>query len=374
MATRLRVLNIVGSLELAGTEQYILRVAPRLRRYGIDVELCVLDRRGPLLETAKTADIPVHATKARTRRSRSVFYTGVAAVLEIASLIRKERYDIVHSYLFHAEAVGTPAARLAGTRRVIISRRAVSPRRPEEPHYFVLETLTNLLADELIANSRAVLKDTEQSERLLPRTRTVIYNGVDPSEYSLARPGQDQRLRLVTVGVLAPRKGQEYALKALRLVRDAGIDARLTLVGDGPDSGRLRTMAQVEGIEDHVVFAGGQLDPRPFLVEADVFVLPSRQEGFSNALLEAMATALPVVATAVGGNVEAIVDGEGGWIVPPEDSAALAEALIRSARSREELATMGVSNRRRVESTFSLDSSVDQLAQWYRRSREASTG
>src|SRR5438094_192908 len=131
MTARLRVLNIVGSLELAGTEQYILRVAPRLRRYGIDVEICLLDRRGPLLDTARGAGIAVHATTVRMRGSRSLFFAGLAAVREIASLIRRGRYDIVHSYLFHAEVVGTPAARLARASRVIISRRAVSPwRRP----------------------------------------------------------------------------------------------------------------------------------------------------------------------------------------------------------------------------------------------------
>jgi glycosyltransferase involved in cell wall biosynthesis len=364
----LRVLNIVGSLELGGTEQYLIRVAPLLREYGIEVEVCVLDRRGPSLEVAQDAGIPVHGTHARGRRSRTLTYAGIATVFEIASLIRRGRFDIVHSYLFHAEVVGTPAACLARTPRIIISRRAVYPwRRPVGAPYFLLETATNMLANELIANSFQVLRDSERTERLLPRTRTVIYNGVDAQRYGLASPGATGTLRLVTIGALAPRKGQEYAIQALRLVLDAGVDARLTLVGGGSDEELLRRAANENRVIRHVVFAGAQVDPRPFLLDADIFVLPSRQEGFSNALLEAMASGLPAVATDVGGNTEAIIDGEGGAIVPPFDAGALAEAVITLARARDNLVTMGRVNRRRAEELFSLEASVRKLASWYRR-------
>src|SRR2546423_4906186 len=230
-------------------------------------------------------------------------YAGITTIREIASLIRSRHIDIVHSYLFHAEIVGTPAARLAGIRRAIISRRAVYPwRRPKGPAYFGLETATNALANELVANSLTVLRDAERTERLLPRVRTVIYNGVDATVYRCASPTTAGPLRLVTVGALEPRKGQEYALRALRRVHEAGVDARLTLVGGGSDETLLRRIAHAQRVEAHVNFAGPQADPRPYLLDADVFVLPSRQEGFSNALLEAMACGLPVVATDVGGN------------------------------------------------------------------------
>jgi glycosyltransferase involved in cell wall biosynthesis len=371
---RLRVLNVIGSLELAGTEQYIVRVAPLLRRYGVDVEICVLERTGSLLQAARDASIPVHATHARTRISRTLAYAALTTIFEVTGLIRRGHFDVVHSYLFHAELVGTPAARLAGIKRVIISRRAVYPwRRPDGLPYVFLETATNVLANELIANSFMVLRDAERTERLLPRTRTVIYNGVDANRYELARPGTSGTLRLVTVGALAPRKGHEYGLRALRLILDAGIDARLTLVGGGSEEGSLRRVAEEERVSRHVIFAGEQVDPRPFLLDADIFVLPSRQEGFSNALLEAMASGLPAVATDVGGNAEAIVHGDGGAIVAPRDPAAIAEAVIRLARSGHDLSVIGRMNRRRVEQVFSLETSVRNLATWYRR-EEGSEG
>jgi glycosyltransferase involved in cell wall biosynthesis len=363
-----RVLNIVGSLELAGTEQYIVRVAPLLRGYGVDVEICVLDRRGPLVATAEAAGVRVHATHVRGHRSRGLTSAGMAAVREIAGVIRQGGFDIVHSYLFHAEVVGTLAARLAGVRRVIISRRAVYPwRRPEGFQYLFLETATNVLANEVIANSMMVLRDAERTERLLPRSRTVIYNGVEAADYPLATPGKSRTLRLVTVGALEPRKGHEYGLRALQLILSAGVDARLTLVGGGSEEDILRRLAREHSVEQHVVFAGPQLDPRPFLTDADIFLLPSRQEGFSNALLEAMAAGLPVVATDVGGNREAVIDGEGGSIVQPSDPAALAHAVVNLSVTRDRLADIGMANRLRVSNIFSLDASVQNLAVWYRR-------
>jgi glycosyltransferase involved in cell wall biosynthesis len=367
VSQRVRVLNIVGSLELAGTEQYIVRVAPRLREYGVEVEICVLDRRGPLLVAAESAGIKVHATHARSHRSRGLTSAGLATVREVAGVIRRSGFDIVHSYLFHAEVVGTLGARLAGIRRVIISRRAVYPwRRPEGFQYLFLETATNVLANEVIANSFTVLRDAERTERLLPRSRTVIYNGVDVADYPPATPGKSRVLRLVTVGALEPRKGHEYGLRALRLILDAGVEARLTLVGGGSDEDLLRRVAKDNSVEQQVVFAGPQLDPRPFLADADIFLLPSRQEGFSNALLEAMAAGLPVVATDVGGNREAVIEGEGGAIVRPSDPAALATAVVNLSGLRDRLAESGRANRERVMRMFSLEASVQNLAAWYR--------
>jgi glycosyltransferase involved in cell wall biosynthesis len=229
-----------------------------------------------------------------------------------------------------------------------------------------LEAGTCFLAHELIANSRTALIDAEASELVLPRKRTVIYNGVDVHRYRAAILRTSGQLRLLIVGALAARKGQEFALRALALIVDAGVDAVLTLVGEGPDESMLKALASDLELVDRVRFAGPTLDPRPNLHECDIFVLPSRQEGFSNALLEAMASGLPVVATNVGGNAEALMDGEGGIIVPPRDPAAMAAALIDLSRRRGEFHSMGAANRSRVAQQFTLERSAFQLANWYR--------
>ena len=367
----MRVLNIIGSLDVGGAERYLSRVAPRLREHGVEVEICCLEKTGALLAETEAAGVTVHGTRFIFRRRSSGLPRLAPALLrtvgDIRRLVRGGRYDAVHTYLFLADLLGTAGAQLAGCKRIITSRRALHAwRHGPAPYEHWLELGTNLVADELIANSHTVLEDAERHERFLPRARGVVYNGVETDHYRPASPGRGKGpLRLLNIGALAPRKGQEYGLSALAELCAAGVEARLVLVGDGPDRPALEAQAARLGVGNQVEFAGEQLDPRPFLEAADLFVFPSRQEGFSNALIEAMASGLPVVASDVGGNREAVGE-EGGRIVPPEDSEALATGILELSSDRRSLAAVGAANRERVTSRFSLDASVRRLADWYR--------
>ncbi len=362
----MRVLSVIGSLSLGGAETYLSRIVRDISAYGVYMEVCALERAGPRLAELEAAGVRVHGTPYLERTQRSNSLTLLRTIRRIREIVRAGRFDIVHTYLFWSDVLGALGAKLAGCPRIIVSRRAMhrwahSPR----AFYHGLEQMANLQATDLIANSRAVLLDAEASEQCLPAARTVIYNGVDVDTYTPTRRRLDRPLRLVTIGALAPRKGQQFAIEAMRLLRTSGVEASLTLVGSGPDEKALREQVAAAGLDDIVKFEGEQLDPRPYLACADVFLLPSRQEGFSNAVLEAMASGLPVVATDVGGNAEAIVDGEGGRIVPPENSEALAAAIAETSRSRTRLGEMGDYNRRRAIEHFSLKASMRRLADWY---------
>jgi glycosyltransferase involved in cell wall biosynthesis len=362
----LRVLSVIGQLMVGGAETYLTRIAPRIRRYGVDMEICALDRIGLRLAELEQAGIVVHGTPFGRRVRQSNTVTLFQTIEQIRRIVRNGRFDIVHTYLFWSDILGVTGARLAGCRRIAVGRRALhSWIHDPKAIYHAAEQFTNSLANEVIANSQAVLRDAAASEALLPRTRTVIYNGIDVDSYTPSARESTGPLQLVTVGALSPRKGQEYAIEAMTLLAAAGVDARLVLVGAGPDEAMLRRSAAASGVEDRVTFPGEHPDPRPYLGAADAFVLPSRQEGFSNAILEAMACALPVIATDVGGNAEAVVDGQGGFIVPPQDPHALAKAIIELERDRNQLRAMGRFNRARVAERFSLEASARALADWY---------
>jgi glycosyltransferase involved in cell wall biosynthesis len=334
-------------------------------RHGIETEVCTLWPGGVLAAGLVADGVPVFTVAPHGDRP-PLALRALRAVSAIARLVRERRYEIVHSYLFPAEAFATVGARLARCPRVVIGRRIVQPaRRPAGFVFDVIETITNILAHDLVANSRAVLRDSERGALVLPARRTVIYNGIDVAAYPLAQPRTDGPLRIVTVASLSPRKGHRDLIHALEALRVTGIDASATFVGVGPEEPTLRRLASELALDDRVVFAGMRPDPRPFLTAADVFVLPSYAEGFSNALLEAMASGLPAVATDVGGNAEAIVDGEGGAIVPPGDVPALARTLAVLAHDRERLAVMGLANRARAERRFDLDVAAERLARWY---------
>jgi glycosyltransferase involved in cell wall biosynthesis len=364
----LRVLSVIGQLMVGGAETYLTRIAQTIRNYNIDMEICALDRVGLRLAELEQAGIVVHGTPFGSRAKQSTSLMLLRTIDSIRNIVRTGKFDIVHTYLFWSDILGVTGARLAGCHRIIVGRRALHAWiHDHKALYHGLEQFTNTLANEVIGNSKAVLRDAAAHERFLPRIRTVIYNGIDISKYDLSAGSTSGPLRIVTVGALAPRKGQEYAIEALKLVDAAGVDAQLVLVGSGSDEAMLRRVAAGSGVGERITFAGEHADPRSFLSAADVFLLPSRQEGFSNAILEAMACGLPVIATDVGGNAEAILHQRGGLIVEPEDPQGLAAAIAEMSANRGELPEMGRFNRERVAECFSLEASARSLANWYLR-------
>jgi glycosyltransferase involved in cell wall biosynthesis len=365
-AAKVRVLSVIGSLRPGGAETYVTNVTRAIHAHGVHMEICALERTGPLLDPLLRDGVTVYDTPFPRRPSRLNSLRMLRTVSALRRIIAAGRFDVVHTYLYSADLVGVTAARLARCPRVIISRQAMHGwvHRPGRVRHG-LEQASIRFANEVVACSNAALRDAEASERALPRVRTVIYNAVDVHQYRPTQIRLDGPLRLLTVGALAHRKGQEYAIEALAQVRRAGVDAVLELVGAGPDEAMLRRLVAEAGLGDAVVFAGQHADPRPHLASADVFLLPSRQEGFSVALLEAMACSMPAIATDVGGNAEALVDGKGGRVVPALRPAAIAAAIAELARNRAGLAQMGDFNRGRVTELFSIEVSARRLADWY---------
>ena len=192
------------------------------------------------------------------------------------------------------------------------------------------------------------------ADRGVSRARiTVLHNGVRemgavPAAVAGARRAlglRDSERVILSVGRLSREKGQAYLIRALPALRGR---ARLVFVGDGPDRSSLENLARALGVQRSVVFAGMTANVSPFYAMANVFVLPSLSEGSPNALLEAMACGLPVVATRVGGVPEIATDGATALLVPPKDPLSLARAIDRLLNDVDLGATLGASARRAV--------------------------
>jgi colanic acid/amylovoran biosynthesis glycosyltransferase len=195
-----------------------------------------------------------------------------------------------------------------------------------------------------------------------PAKSRVIHPAVDPEIFrppARAQTGTGAR-RVIAVGSLSWKKGFEYALRALRLARDAGSDLELEIVGEGVDRQRVLFGIEDLGLSGCVRLAG-QLpvdSVRERLQNADLFLLSSVSEGVSNAALEAMATGLPVVTTDCGGMREAVSDGVEGLVVPVRGTKQMAEALGRLAADKDLRARMGAAARARVLRDFTLEKQV----------------
>ena len=218
-----------------------------------------------------------------------------------------------------------------------------------------------------------------ESEVGVPRERIrQLYNGVDTSRFRLegARPADlpwttaaTGGLVVGTVGRLDPVKNQAALLRAVRALIDGSEELadglRVVVAGDGPLRDSLRRLSAELGLADRVWFAGARADTPDLLRAMDVFVLPSVNEGISNTILEAMATALPVVAGRVGGNPEIVSDGSTGRLYDASSPAALEQALLGYLRDPELRRRHGAAGRDRAVAKFSLDAMVNDYMMLY---------
>jgi glycosyltransferase involved in cell wall biosynthesis len=206
-----------------------------------------------------------------------------------------------------------------------------------------------------------------------PRERvTVIPNGVDVERFATAVADPDlgggNGVPLVgSVGCLAARKDYGTLLEALALLAGKGTRFRAVLVGDGKERAALERRAGELGLASHVRFLGERPDVERVLPALDVFVLSSREEGIPNALLEAMAAGRPAVATAVGGTPEVMVDGRTGWLVPPRDPAALAQALGEALADRAEARRRGQAAQAAARESLGIETMVARHERFYRQ-------
>jgi glycosyltransferase involved in cell wall biosynthesis len=198
-----------------------------------------------------------------------------------------------------------------------------------------------------------------------PARTLVIPNTFDADRFvPVTRSADGSRVRLVTLGRLSYEKGHDVLLRAFRRALDGGLEGTLTLIGDGPERPALEQLAGELGVDHRVTFTGTLLgsDVPVAFAGADAFVLPSRDEGFGVALVEAMATGLPVVATRSGGP-EDIVSGDDGLLVSPGDPDELAEAILAISSRLHDYD--GASIARRTAERYSAEAVGGRLVRLY---------
>jgi glycosyltransferase involved in cell wall biosynthesis len=281
-------------------------------------------------------------------------------IARIAELIRERGCVLVHGTDFVTNFLGVCAARLAGVPS-LVSRVDMGHLRPGfGPWHRRLEKLVSQQADAVCANAEAVRRLCIEEEGCRPENVSVVKNGIDLGRFDklaaapLQAPVPDGDPLVVVVANLWPVKGHRLLLEAIRLMREEVPRARFLLVGDGPERALLEARIAARGLEETVFLLGTRYDVPALLARAHAFCLPSRGEGLSNALMEAMAAGLPAIATDVGGNAELVEDGATGFIVPPFDAHALAARLSDLLTDRERARRMGAAARRKASDELSL--------------------
>jgi glycosyltransferase involved in cell wall biosynthesis len=358
-----RILHLITTPEVDGAQTQLAQLARFLdgERHGI--QIAHFYKRGNAFSDAA---VPVHDLSLGGRLDPFVLY-------RLLRLIRGERIDLIHTHLVHAGILGKLAARLAGSIPIVTTRHYASEGKEGSIPYRLEDRMTARCAA-VVAVSDAVRRHLIERRIASAEKVTVVPNGVDidlfdSSRFAPLERGDAHDPVIGSVGRLHPQKGHSVLLDAAPAILARCPKARIEIVGEGPLRRTLESRARELGIDEHLCFLG----PVPFaeipatLARWDLFVMPSRWEGFGIAAAEAMAMGIPVVASAVEGIAELVRDGMTGSLVQPGDSGALASATLKLLADEEMRTRMGQSGRKRVAEDFSIQSAAERLGEIYGR-------
>ena len=331
---RRKVFYLVDSLNIGGTETQAVELALRIPAAGYDVTLGCLRARGPLLERLQGTNVVVREFYPKGGMDSPA---GLYQLLRLSWFLRRKNFDVVHTHDLWSNLLGVPAARLAGVRAIVSSRRDLA-------HFDWyqgrrrgwLRRIQNL-GGAVLANATPIRDALVAEDGFAPEKLRVIHNGVDVKRFQETGSDRDQMFPgagegklIVLVGNMhTDVKGHPWLIAAAPSVVQEFPSTRFVLVGDGEQRSRFEQQVASLGLEQNFLFLGRRADIPKILGCCDIAVLPSRAEGLPNAVLEYMAAGLPVISSRVGGNAELIEDGVTGLLVPPEDSSALSSALLK---------------------------------------------
>ena len=354
---RQRLLFLHTDLEVGGAQRMRLTALSRIDRSKYDITICCLNRKGEFGGRAENLGFKVDTMNSSDRMC------SLITTFKLLNYIRKNKFHIVHSSLFHANFHARIAAKLA---RVPV---IVSEERGECYHYTGLKFLPYRLADRMLAifTDKIIccsqkMKDTLRSLENIPFAKTkVIMNSINEKDLRITLPKDKMRSGLGipcdhfiigTVGTLSVYKAQHVLLRAFQDLEKRYPKITLLLVGGGPLKQDLERLAQALNIREKVIFAGERQDVANLLNIMDVFALSSMSEDFPISLLEAMYLGIPSVAPRKGGISEILKDGQTGYAFSYPSHLGLAAAIEDLLKNRESAKRMAQAAREKVIANF----------------------
>jgi len=351
-----RIQYIIATLDRAGAEGQLTALLTRLDRSRFEPHLICLTRGGHHEAALKAAQIPYEILGKSGK-------ADPLAVFRLRKLMKSFKPDILHTWMFTSNAYGRVAGILAGVPIRIAAERAVDSWKTW-PYKFTDRLLAHW-THSIVGNCEAIREFVAKETGADRNKLSVIPNGVDVSLFEPKDHIEAEEVCFCTIGRLAPQKRIDLFIKALSSLKKQNKNVSGVIAGDGPLRNELQELASEEGIADQVEFIGTTEDVPGLLAQSDTFILASDWEGMPNVVLEAMASGLPVIGTAIDGTKEIIKDGETGFLVPTDDADALAAAMSELTDSVELRSRMGKAGRLRAESEYSMEKMVERYESLY---------
>jgi glycosyltransferase involved in cell wall biosynthesis len=366
----MKILQICSAREMGGGEKHLADLANGLTKRGHDV-FAALVPGSPL--RAELSSVPEQNIVELPMRNS----LNAASALKLARFVRQNEIQIVHAHLARDYPLAALVARRAGA-RLLLTRHVLFPLNR-------IHKLTLRQTSRVIAVSQAVADGLNAQRIFAPNKIVRVHNGIDVDRF--VKGGEDvprreregANLRVGMVGHLAPIKGQEDFVRAAALVCGRRDDVDFIIAGEdksrsGENRCSLEKLIKELGLNQRVSLTGWVDDVARLLRGFDLFVSPSRSEPFGLSIVEAMAAAVPVIATASEGAREIIDDGETGCLVPVGDAAALANAIVELLSNPQERERLSENARRAVRERFSLEGMVAATEQVYRQVLDLTAG
>ena len=299
-------------------------------------------------------------------------FQAIKYAMKLIYFIKKEKIKIIQTFHLLPDLYVPIVAKMAGTPIIISSRRDLGF--DKNKYHLFMQRGINVFVNKIMVNSKAVKNIVIENENVSSSKIQKIYNGVELKNNKTNNFKNEIRKKLnikqseFIIGILGHHraiKGGKYFIDACPRILEQVPNTKFLIIGGGPLIEELEKRAKDLGILNHIIFAGYLINGSDYLSIMDISVNSSLSEGFSNTILESMAFGVPMVATKVGGNPEAIVDGKTGILVPPKDSSAIANAVIRILEDRALAESMGKSAKKRVEEIFSMKRMVSEIVSLY---------
>lgn len=368
-----RILHVIDSIVQGGAEQLLVTAASHSdERYALFVHaLHGVDDDSSVARSLRALDVPLHCSTNRGRHDPR-------HVLDVIKTVRQDHIDVVHGHLPYGTAVAAAAGRLTGRPVVATLHGRNDTDHPGGRLTRSLHRAALRRGASVVIACAPELEARAQSDLGIAFDRLVtVPNGIETSRPPADADAATQRRALlgaaggplvVAVGNVLPAKGHDVLVEAAAILEPRFPGLRVAIVGRldhgrGPVEQRIEELGQGE----RVTLAGPSTEVAAIVAAADLFVLPSLREGLPLALLEALASGTPVVATAVGGIPGVIRDGVHGRLVPPGDAEALAAAIAASLESPAEAGAMAAAARRVVVESYSADAFAERTAAVYDR-------
>lgn len=360
-ADPVRVCYMIDRLSRAGTETQLLALVRALDRTRVRPTLVLLDGEDDLSRALEPADCPVIRLGVR----RLLSGRSVTAARRLRAFWREHRPDVLQTYFMDAAYFGAPLAKLCGIKKVLRVRNNLGYWLTGR--HRVIGRLVRPFVDATLTNTDAGRDALVSRDGLRANRVVVLENGVDTARFKrFMLP--DLTKKLVRVGCVAnlrPVKNIDGLMRAAKSALERFPQLVFEVAGDGEQRDELQRLHAELALGERFVLRGSVSDVANFLRSVDVAVLPSHSEGMSNALLEYMAAGRAVIATDVGANAKLLDGGKCGLLVPPNDGAALVEAIGALLANPLRAAGFGAAARRRVDAEFSRDAMRKRFESYY---------